>query len=57
LLTESDALPTAPPSMGAADTPAVPTTPIAAEVNSINKTLRIDTSISFLSSPFRNICA
>jgi hypothetical protein len=57
LLTESDALPTAPPSMGAADTPAVPTTPIAAEVNSINKILRIDTSISFLPSPCTNICA
>jgi hypothetical protein len=53
VLIESEALPTAAPSIGAADTPAVPTAPIATAVAAINNVLRIDTLIIVFSSILR----
>jgi hypothetical protein len=55
LLIDVDVLPIALPSAGAADA-ALPPTPIAAAVNTINTTLRIDNLLCCCLRPYQNIC-
>jgi hypothetical protein len=57
LLTESDALPSVLPSIGAADTPTAPTTPRAAVVKAVNNSFRIETSIVASALTRKLLCA